>query len=334
MMPLAPHNPLSCSSLPAARRASIVRARGKALSMGVGLVCLTAALHGCFLRKYVYHPTLVANAIGDSTAMLSGTRVHVYKSDEYEIYGPTALSVSTAEQQVNHAYREFTKHFGVQGPPMVIVIADSAFAISPADAGLFAKRRIHTFVYVRPHNLRDIEGVAPDTPEEEIWPVSARVARELLTGYVATRRHLTPAVETTTHPSDYHTDPLPIWFVDAVVALLSDPGAPDRVMDYLKDHLGDAPPVATLLDMPPPNVGEIDSLAASRERRTIIGAEGVGLTLFLVEREGPRVVGRLADAFLAGRTARDVTNNAHHVPQNDREFERVWRTWVRDEYGR
>ncbi|HKW46603.1 MAG TPA: hypothetical protein VJN70_04130 [Gemmatimonadaceae bacterium] len=312
----------------------MARARAKALSIGAAVLCLTATLDGCFLRRYVYHATLVANAIGDSTTTLAGTRVHVYKSDEYEIYGPTALSVSTAEQQVNRAYREFTKHFGVQGPPMAIVIADSAFVISPGDAGSFAKRRIHTFVYVRPHSLRDIEGVAPDTPEDEIWPVSARVARELLTAYVAARRHLTPQVEATTHASDYHTDPLPIWFVDAVVALLSDPGAPDRVMDYLKDHLGDAPSVATLLDMPPPNPGEVDTVAASRERRTIVGAAGVGLTLFLVEREGPRVVGRLADAFLAGRTARDITSSAHHIPQNDRELERVWRTWVRDEYGR
>jgi hypothetical protein len=334
MMPLALHNsPLSSHSLPAARRSSMPRARGHALAI-VAALCLTSAIDGCFLRKYVYHPTLVANAIGDSTTTLSDTRVHFYKSDEYEIYGPTALSVSTAEQQVNRAYREFTKHFGTQGPPMAIVIADSAFAISPTDAGLFAKRRIHTFVYVRPHNLRDIEGVAPDTPEDEIWPVSSRVARELLTAYIARRRHLEPAVETTTHPSDYHSDPLPMWFVDGVVTLLSDPGAADRVMDYLKDHLEDAPQVATLLDMSPPNAGVVDTVAASREHRTIVGAAGVGLTLFLVEREGPRVVGRLADAFLAGRTAREVTNNAHHIPQNDREFERVWRTWVRDEYGR
>jgi hypothetical protein len=83
-----------------------------------------------------------------------------------------------------------------------------------------------------------------------------------------------------------------------------------------------------------PNAGTVDSVASSRERRTIVGAEGVALTLFLVEREGPRIVGRLADAFLAGRTARDVTSAARHIPQNDNELERAWRTWVREEYGR
>lgn len=316
MMGLAPHN-FRC-----------------ALLLACAGACLTAAANGCFLRKYVYHPVLVANSIGDSTTMVSGTPVHVYRSDEYEVYGPTALSVSTAEQQVNRAYREFVKHFGVQPPPMAIVIADSAFAISPGDAGLFAKRRIHTFVYVRPHNLRDVEGISPDTPEEEIWPVSSRVARELLTAYVALRRHSVPEVETTTHAGDYHADPLPIWFVDAVVALLGDPGAPDRVMDYFRDHLAYAPAAASLLDMRPPNVGTVDTIAASRERRTIVGAAGVALTLFLVEREGPRVVGRLTDALLAGRTARDVVIQSRNVPQNDRDFERVWRTWVRDEYGR
>jgi hypothetical protein len=242
--------------------------------------------------------------------------------------------VSTAEQQVNRAYREFAKHFGVQAPPMAIVVADSEFAISPHDVGVFAQRRIHTFVYVRPHSLRDIEGVASDTPEDEIWPVASRVARELFTSYVATRRHLSPEVEARSHPNDYHLDPLPSWYVDAVVTLLSDPGAADRVMDYFRDHIGGAPPAATLLDMHSPSAGMPDTVATSRERRALIGAEGVALTLFLAEHEGPRIVGRLADALLAGGTARDVVSQSRHVPQNDREFERVWRTWVRDDYGR
>jgi len=105
-------------------------------------------------------------------------------------------------------------------------------------------------------------------------------------------------------------------------------------MDYLRDHLSDAAPIAALLDMHPPNPGVADTIAASRERRALIGAEGVALTLFLSEREGPRAVGRLADAFLTGGTARDVVSQSHHVPQNDRDFERIWRIWVREEYGR
>lgn len=298
------------------------------------LCCLTATVDGCFLRKYVYRPVLVANAIGDSTTTLAATRLHVYHADEYEIYGPSALAVSTAERQVDRAYREFVKHFGVQAPPMAIVVADSEFAISPSDAGSFAKRRIHTFVYVRPHNLRDIEGVSADTPEDEIWPIAGRVSRELFAAYVEQRRHVSPEVESHSHAADYHLDPFPSWYVDAVVAVLSDPGVPDRVMEYLRDHLSDAAPVATLLDMHPPNPGVPDTIATSRERRALIGAEGVALTLFLAEREGPRVVGRLADAFLTGGTARDVVAQSHHVPQNDRDFERVWRNWVREEYGR
>jgi hypothetical protein len=328
------HNDIRRMSRRAARRQFLGRGRARALVLSLAACCLTAAADGCFLRKYVYRPVLVANAIGDSTTSIAATTVHVYRTDEYEIYGPTTMSVSTAEQQVNRAYREFVKHFGVQPPAMAMIIADSEFAISPSDVGTFAKRRIHTFVYVRPHNLRDIEGVSSDTPEDEIWPVSQRVARELLTAYVSARRSLPPEVESRAHTGDYHLDPLPNWYVDAVVALLGDPGAPDRVMDWLRGHLADAPPVATLLDMHPPATGAADTMGASHERRTLIGAEGIALTLFLVEREGPRIVGRLADAFLAGRTARDVVAQSRHVPQNDRDLERVWRTWVRDEYGR
>lgn len=216
---------------------------------------------------------------------------------------------------------------------MAIVIADSSFAISPAEAGAFAKRRIHTFVYVRPHVLRDLEGVAPDTPEDEIWPVAPRVARELLSAYVTERRHLPQQVEYTPHTADDHIDPLPFWFADAVVALLGDPGAPDRIMDYLRDHLADAPPLPTLVDMKASTEGS-DTVGVSKDQRSILGATGVGLTLFLVEREGPRIVGRLTDAFLAGSTARQAISDARHVPQNDADLGRVWRTWVREEYGR
>lgn len=300
----------------------------------LGALCLTAALDGCFLRKYVYRPVLVANAIGDSTTTLSETRLHVYRTDDYEVYGPTATSVSFAAQQIDRAYREFRRHFGVAAPYMAVIVADSSFAVAPADAGAFAKRRIHTFVYVRPHNLRDIEGVSPDLSEDEIWPVSARVARELLTAYMTSRRHMSQEVESAAHGSDYHADPLPLWYIDAVVALLSDPGAPDRVMDYLRDHLAAAPPVASLLDAKAPESGTVDTVGVARDQRTIVGAAGVGLTLFLIDREGPRIVGRLADSFLSGGTARDVVKGAKHVPQNDRDLERVWRTWVRDEYGR
>lgn len=334
MTPSSPNNFRSLSRRVAQRRFS-VRARGSALWAPLAVSCLTASVEGCFLRKYVYRPVLVANAIGDSTTTLAATKLHVYRTDEFEIYGPTAISVSTAEHQISRAYREFVKHFGVQPPPMAIIVADSEFAISPTEAGTFAQRRMHTFVYVRPHNLRDIEGVAPDTPEDEIWPVSTRVARELFTGYISARRHLPPEVEARSHTPDYHLDPLPSWYVDAVVALLSDPGAPDRIMDWFRDRLADAPPLATLLDMHPPNPGTADTIAtAPRERRALISAEGVALTLFLVEREGPRVVGRLADAFLAGNTARDIVTQSRHVPQNDRDLERIWRTWVREEYGR
>jgi len=304
------------------------------LGVLTALCCLTVALDGCFLKKYVYRPVLVANAIGDSTTTLAATKVHVYRTDEYEIYGPSTSSVATAERQVDRAYREFAKHFGVQAPPMAIVVADSEFVISPSEVGSFAKRRIHTFVYVRPRNLRDIEGVAPDTPEDEIWPVSSRVARELFAAYVEHRRQVAPEVESHTHAVDYHFEPFPSWYVEAVVAVLGDPGTPDRVMDYLRDHLADALPIATLLDMRPPTAGVADTLATSRERRALVAAEGVALTLFLAEREGPRVVGRLADTYLAGGTARDVVAQSRHVPQTDREFERVWRLWVREEYGR
>jgi hypothetical protein len=297
-------------------------------------VLLLPVLGGCFLRRWVYHPVPVANAIGDSTTTLTGTRLHVFQSEHYELYGPTATSVASAAPQLNRTYREFAKHFGVEAPRMAVVLADSSFAIAPLDAGGFAQRRLHTFVYVRPHNLRDVEGVPPDLREDEIWPVGARAARELLAAFVAARRHAAPNVETATHGPDHHVDAFPIWFVDAVVALLSDPGAPDRVMSFLRDRVQEAPPLADLLAMRSPTHASSDSLVPSRERRAVVGAAGVGFTLFAIEREGPRVVGKMADAFLSGGTARDALRDTRKLPQTDRELDQAWRAWLRDAYGR
>ena len=298
------------------------------------VVTSTLPLSGCFLRKWVYHPVPVANAIGDSTTTLAGTRVHVYITDQYELYGPTTPSVASSAPQLNRAYREFAKHFGVEAPRMAVVLADSAFAIPPGEAGVFAQRRLRTFVYMRPHSLRDIEGVPPDSREEEIWPIGGRVARELLAAFVGTHRRLAPEVETATHGADQHADAFPSWFVEAVAALLSDAGAPDRVMDYLRDRLSDAPPLEQLLSMRAPTGRTADSVSTSRERRTVAGAAGVSFILFAIEREGPRIVGRIADAYLSGGTARDALRDSRRLSHNDVELERAWRTWVRDEYGR
>jgi hypothetical protein len=303
---------------------------------GIALAGLLAAgPTGCFLSKFVYKPVPVANVVGDSTTEIAGTKVHVYRGERYEVYGPTAMSVSTAVAQLNRSYREFAKHFGTEAPPMAVIIADSAFAILPTDAGAFAKRALHTFVYVRPHNLRDIEGVNNDLREEEIWPISARAARELFSAYVSARRHLPVAVESATHSSDFHSDSLPLWFVDAVVALLSDPGAPDRIMEYLRDHLQDAPSPGELLRMHR-SAGHAtgDSIPVTRDRRTVIGAAGVGLTLFAIEREGPRVVGKIFDRLLDGGSAQDVLRDVDRIPRDERELDRVWRAWVRDDYRR
>jgi hypothetical protein len=296
-------------------------------------LAVSATTSGCIVKKFVYRPVPVANAIGDSTTTLAGTKYHVYRSDQYELYGPTAVSVAASSTQLNRTYREFAKHFGFGGPMMAVVLADSAFLLSPNDAGIFAQRALHTFVYVRPHNLKDVEGVAPDAREEEIWPVAGRSARELLAAYVDLRQHKTPEVETSAHGADYHISPLTNWFVAGVVALLSDPGAPERSIDYFLERMDEAPTAAELLDMRP-SAQVVPDSEPHRERRMLMSGSGVALTLFLVDREGPRIVSRIADAYLAGRTARDALQDAKQLPRNEEDLQRSWRAWVRDTYGR
>lgn len=300
------------------------------LLSALGLLALAA--DGCFFRSFVYKPVPVDNAIGDSTTVLAGTTLHAYRTDRYELYGPTEESIAASAQQVNRAYREFRKHFGESGPRLAIVVADSSFAITPVEAGTFARKRLHTFVYVRPRNLRDVDGIPPDTRLEEIWPISARVGREMVAAYADERRRRPPEVEIADHALDHHVEPMPVWFVDAAVALLSDPGAPDRVMRYLRPRLAEAPSAATLIDMSPDRA--VEHISTNMEQRTIVGAAGVALVLYAIDQEGPRIVGRLAENFVEGRTAREVLKNAQHLPHTDADLDRAWRTWVREQYRR
>jgi hypothetical protein len=56
--------------------------------------------------------------------------------------------------------------------------------------------------------------------------------------------------------------------------------------------------------------------------------------LYAIEHEGPRVVGRIFDRFLDGGTAADVLRDSSKIPRDERELDRVWRSWVRDDYRR
>ena len=73
------------------------------------------------------------------------------------------------------------------------------------------------------------------------------------------RQHKAPEVETSAHGVDYHISPLTNWFVAGVVALLSDPGAPERSIDYFRERMDEAPTATELLDMRPSTAVVADS---------------------------------------------------------------------------
>jgi hypothetical protein len=108
-------------------------------------------------------------------------------------------------------------------------------------------------------------------------------------------------------------------------------------MDYLRDHLGEAPPLSEIMQaraQTSHSTSDTASPPLTRERRIIVGATGVGFVLYAIEREGPRVVGRIFDRLLDGGTAADVLRDSSKIPRDERELDRVWRSWVRDDYRR
>lgn len=285
------------------------------------VLCAAAALSGCFIW---YKPVPVANAIGEEVTVLAGDSVNVYRSERYEVYGPSSEAVYDGYEQLNRAVRSFERHFGTRAPRLAVVLFRDTVQQLPPDATRAMRDRGFSVVsYARPRSARrrsyrmlDYGGVS--------WPIAPVAAREMLRVYAEGRVSGARGAEV--------LDRLPVWYRAAVIHLVGDAGTIANDLEFVRETRAAWQPFKTLLTLAIPASG--DSLLDPARRNEaseylrMVAAQSSTFGRYLAEREGPAVIGRIGAGYLAGKSLAEMIAAFNTAPRNLDDLESRWKGWV------
>lgn len=289
------------------------------------LLLLAVAAGGC---RFWYKPVPVANAIGEERAVLAGDSVHVYRGARFEVYGPNAESVYDAYEQLNRAYRAFDRYFG--GPSRKLAFVLGRDTLPPLDAAAtraFRDRGFTVVQYVRPRGARTRSRYGALDYGGVLWPIAPTAARQLL-AELARAESGAPA---TTSDSAL-LDRFPLWYRAAVMRLAGDAASPMKDLEHLHEKRMVLIPLRDLLPLvrastadslvDPSRSGDADEFSLT------LGAQAGMLARYLIEREGPLVIGRLGRGYVARRPLPEMMAEFKSAPTTVPELERRWLVWL------
>lgn len=284
-----------------------------------------ASLSGC---RFWYKPVKVANAIGEERTVLSGDSVNVHREQRFEVYGPTPEAVYDGYEQMNRAYRAFERYIGSPAPRIAAVLSvDSTVPFDVATLRSFRDRGFAVMRYVRPRRFRSPSRYGSLAYGGVLWPLAPTAARTMLALFAQTQLELDGYRSETTLLEKY-----PAWFRAAMIHLVGEGGLPLQDLEFLRERRGALMPLRELLvyqrspaadsTFDPSRRGDADD--ASR----LIGAQSTAFARFLVEREGPVVLGRFARGYLAGRSLTDMLGELSTLPHELPELDTRFRLWL------
>lgn len=282
-----------------------------------------ATMSGC---RFWYKPVPVANAIGEEKAVLAGDTVNVHRDDRFEVYGANVEAVYDGYEQLNRAYRAFERHFGTPAPRLaVLLLRDSMRPLDNATQRAFHDRGFFVIQYVRPRNVRrrysglDYGGT--------LWPIAPTAARAMLARFADAQLEPDGARADTTLLERF-----PLWYRAAVIHLVGEAGSSTNDLDYVREKRSQWLPFRELLtfvrlasadsSLDPSRRGDADDFTR------IFASQSSTFARYLVEREGPSVLGRLGRGYLAGRSVSDMIAEFHTAPRTVPELEQRWRAWL------
>lgn len=289
-------------------------------------LCAATLLGGC---RFWYKPVPVENAVGEEQTVFSGDSVHFYRdrSGRFELYGPTSEIVFDGYEQVNRAYRAFERFFGAPAPKLAVVLyRDSVTALDEATQRSLRDRGLIVMPYARPHSVRSRRSYSAIDYGGITWPVAPSVARTLLARFGDAQLGDGP------RPDVAVLDRFPLWYRAAIIHVVGEAGSLEYDLEHVREKRNVLLPVKDLIVMvrpaaadsllDPSRRGEADEISLT------IAAQSASLARFLVEREGPAVLGRLARGYLANRPIGEMIAEFHSAPRNVAELERRWLMWV------
>jgi hypothetical protein len=282
------------------------------------------AVSGC---RYWYTPVKVANAIGEEKILFAGDTMRVYRDARFEVYGPNPEAVYDGYEQLNRAYRAFERHFGTEAPRLAVLLAnDTLIQVDSAAARAFAERGYTFFRYIRRGGPRRVR-YGTLTYGGVLWPVAPTAARMLLTRFALAQRPADSARVDSAVLARF-----PVWYRAAVMHLVGEAGAISNDVEYLREQrnqwlalnelvtLSRAPSSDSALD--PSRRSEADDLSR------VLAAQSSTVAQYLVEREGPEVLRRLAQGYLAKRSFAEMLAEMPATGRRISELEQRWKIWL------
>jgi hypothetical protein len=289
------------------------------------VIAFTAAtLSGC---HFWYKPVPVANAIGEEKTVLAKDTVNVHREDRFEVYGSSSEAVYDGYEQLNRAYRAFDRLFGPPVPRLAIVMSgDSAVPLDSATIRSFGARGFTLVRYVRPRSFRSPSRYGALGYGGVQWPVAPTAARAMLARFADT--HLDPDGA---RSDSALLDRFPLWYRASVIHMVGE-SVPANDIELVREKRGQLLPIQELLRLVRPASAD-STLDPSRRSDTdeytrIFAAQSTTIARFLVEREGPGVIGRLGRGYLAGRTLSEMMAEMRSTPQSVQQLEQRWRLWL------
>ena len=289
------------------------------------MMLLALSASGC---RFWYKPVPVANAIGEERTVLAGDSVSAYRGSRFEVYGPNAEAVYDAYEQLNRAYRAFDRYFG--GPSRKLAFVLGRDTLPPLDSAAtksFRDRGFTVVQYVRPRGVRTRPRYGALDYGGVLWPIAPTAARQLLAEMARQQTHAPAAVT-----DSALLDAFPLWYRAGVMRLVGDAASPMKDLERIREKRNVLIPLRDML--PLVRASSADSLVdPSRsgdadEFSQTLGAQSGMLARFLIEREGPLVIGRLGRGYVARRTLAEMLAEFKSAPATIPELERRWLVWV------
>lgn len=284
---------------------------------------LVLSASGC---RFWYKPVPVANAIGEAETVLGGDTVSVHRDSRFEIYGPNSEAVFDGYEQLNRAYRAFERHFSATPPKLAVVLfQDSVVPLDEATLKSFRDRGFLPLLYARPESVRGRRRYGGIDYGGSTWPIAPTAAR------VMVARFADAQLGDGQRPDDVVLDRFPFWFRAAVQHLLGEAGAFERDLELVRGRRSLWMPLRDLIVMVRPAAGD-SVLDPSRrneadETTRLLAAQATTIGRYLVERDGPAVLGRLARGYLANRSIADMLRELR-AGRSMATLESNWRVWV------
>ena len=291
------------------------------------LLCAgVAAMGGC---RFWYKPVKVANAIGEERAVLDGDTVNFYREARFEVYGPNSEAVYDGYEQLNRAYRAYARHFEGPPPPAKLAFVLSPDTIEPFDVATirsFRERGFQLVRYMRPRSYRSPTRYGALGYGGVIWPIAPTAARHLLASFASGNPDGDGGSDGAA------LERLPFWYRAAVIHLLGEGGLPAADLEYAREKRGQLLPLRDLLTLVRPAAGDslLDPSRRSEadESTRLIAAQASTFARFLVEREGPAVLGRIGRGYVARQSLTDILASLPKSPRTLVELEQRWRYWL------